>query len=215
MPVLMNKGTDPRQAAWLFYTDCIALEAFAEEANERRFDSGFLTVDPEELAAAKKASSEVTVYLEVETLVPDDFDLSTVGVVAGEAAEEEAQGDAEEEPADEDADAESGDEGGQLYEPVPATEKIRVAIGTTTASNARAYLLQDEADPDDEGDGDEGSRDTKLPGLPMLVSLVNLMLEHGGIQPYMVWHVDQDGILRMSGAKQVKPMAGNILKCKL
>ena len=197
MPVLMNKGTDPRQAAWLFYTDCIALEAFAEEANERRFDSGFLTVDPEELAAAKKASSEVTVYLEVETLVPDDFDLSTVGVVAGE------------EPADEDADAESGDEGGQLYEPVPATEKIRVAIGTTTASNARAYLLQDE------GDGDEGSRDTKLPGLPMLVSLVNLMLEHGGIQPYMVWHVDQDGILRMSGAKQVKPMAGNILKCKL
>ena len=209
MPVLMNKGTDPRQAAWLFYTDCIALEAFAEEANERRFDSGFLTVDPEELAAAKKASSEVTVYLEVETLVPDDFDLSTVGVVAGEAAEEEARGDAEEEPADEDADAESGDEGGQLYEPVPATEKIRVAIGTTTASNARAYLLQDEAD------GDEDSRDTKLPGLPMLVSLVNLMLEHGGIQPYMVWHVDQDGILRMSGAKQVKPMAGNILKCKL
>ena len=214
MPVLMNKGTDPRQAAWLFYTDCIALEAFAEEANERRFDSGFLTVDPEELAAAKKASSEVTVYLEVETLVPDDFDLSTVGVVTGEAAEEEARGDAEEEPADEDADAESGDEGGQLYEPVPATEKIRVAIGTTTASNARAYLLQDEGDGD-EGDGGEGSRDTKLPGLPMLVSLVNLMLEHGGIQPYMVWHVDQDGILRMSGAKQVKPMAGNILKCKL
>ncbi len=225
MPVLMNKGTDPRQAAWLFYTDCIALEEFAEEANERRFDAGFLTVDEDELGRAKKASSEVTVYLEVETLVPEDFDLSSIGVAAeegeGEAAEEaagegaEGEGAGSEEAPGGEAAPEGDGESGLPYEPVPAPERIRVAIGVTTASNARAYLCRDEADAGDGGGDGKDARDTRLPGLPALVSFVNLMLEHGGIQPYMVWHVDQDGILRMSGAKQVKPMAGNILKCKL
>lgn len=228
MPVLMNKGTDPRQAAWLFYTDRATLDALGTAAAAQRFDAGVLTVDQADLEAAPKASSPVPVYLAVATLVPEDFDLARLdeymSTSSDDGDEEEAEGEKGEAPAaegegadpacDEDVEAaentendEDGSEAELPYEPVPAPEGTRVLIGTTTAAAARAFIEPREVD------GEPWA--AELPGLQMLVSLIDYMREHGGLPAWAVWHVDPQGILRMAPAKQVKPMAGNVLKCKL
>ncbi len=75
MPVLMNKGDDPRRAAWLFYTDRAQLDGWGRQIVEGRWDSARLAVDEDELAAAKKASSPVQVWAQAKTLIPEDFDL--------------------------------------------------------------------------------------------------------------------------------------------
>lgn len=215
MPVLMNKGSDPRQAAWLFYTDRETLGAFGSTAAQGRFDAGVLTVDDADLDAARKPSSEVPVYLAVATLVPEDFDLAQLAATAEDAQGTElgAEQDAtqpSDESAGEDVDAERSERGADPslpYTPVPAPEGTRVLVGTTTAAAARSFIQPREVDGKPVA--------TELPGLPMLVALIDHLRDHGGIPPYAIWHVDPQGILRMAPAKQLKPMAGNVIKCKL
>ncbi len=215
MPVLMNKGSDPRQAAWLFYTDRETLGAFGSTAAQGRFDAGVLTVDDADLDAARKPSSEVPVYLAVATLVPEDFDLAQLAATAEDAQGTElgAEQDAtqpSDESAGEDVDAERSEQGADPslpYTPVPAPEGTRVLVGTTTAAAARSFIQPREVDGKPVA--------TELPGLPMLVALIDHLRDHGGIPPYAIWHVDPQGILRMAPAKQLKPMAGNVIKCKL
>ena len=214
MPVLMNKGSDPRQAAWLFYTDRETLDAFGSAAAQGRFDAGALTVDDADLDAARKPSSEVPVYLAVATLVPEDFDLAQLAATAEDAQGTElgAEQDAtqpSDESAGEDVDAERSEQGADPslpYTPVPAPEGTRVLVGTTTAAAARSFIQPREVDGKPVA--------TELPGLPMLVALIDHLRDHGGIPPYAIWHVDPQGILRMAPAKQLKPMAGNVIKCK-
>lgn len=215
MPVLMNKGSDPRQAAWLFYTDRETLGAFGSTAAQGRFDAGVLAVDDADLDAARKPSSEVPVYLAVATLVPEDFDLAQLAATAEDAQGTElgAEQDAtqpSDESAGEDVDAERSEQGADPslpYTPVPAPEGTRVLVGTTTAAAARSFIQPREVDGKPVA--------TELPGLPMLVALIDHLRDHGGIPPYAIWHVDPQGILRMAPAKQLKPMAGNVIKCKL
>ena len=215
MPVLMNKGSDPRQAAWLFYTDRETLDAFGGAAAQGRFDAGVLTVDDADLDAARKPSSEVPVYLAVATLVPEDFDLAQLAATAEDAQGTElgAEQDAtqpSDESAGENVDAERSEQGADPslpYTPVPAPEGTRVLVGTTTAAAARSFIQPREVDGKPVA--------TELPGLPMLVALIDHLRDHGGIPPYAIWHVDPQGILRMAPAKQLKPMAGNVIKCKL
>ena len=215
MPVLMNKGSDPRQAAWLFYTDRETLGAFGSTAAQGRFDAGVLTVDDADLDAARKPSSEVPVYLAVATLVPEDFDLAQLAATAEDAQGTElgAEQDAtqpSDESAGEDVDAERSEQGADPslpYTPVPAPEGTRVLVGTTTAAAARSFIQPREVDGKPVA--------TELPGLPMLVALIDHLRDHGGIPPYAIWHVDPQGNLRMAPAKQLKPMAGNVIKCKL
>lgn len=211
MPVLMNKGSDPRQAAWLFYTDRETLDAFGSTAAQGRFDAGVLTVDNADLDAARKPSSEVPVYLTVATLVPEDFDLAQLAETAEDAQGDE-QDDAQpsDESAGENSDAERSEQEADPslpYAPVPAPEGTRVLVGTTTAAAARSFIQPREVDGKPVA--------TELPGLPMLVALIDHLRDHGGIPPYAIWHVDPQGILRMAPAKQLKPMAGNVIKCKL
>ena len=98
MPVLMNKGDDPRRAAWLFYTDRAELDEWGRQIVEGRWDSARLVVDPESLENAKKASSPVEVWAQAKTLIPEDFDLEAArGEVmeATQAAIERAKMEAE------------------------------------------------------------------------------------------------------------------------
>lgn len=192
MPVLMNKGTDPRQAAWLFYTDRATLDGLGAIATSGRYEAGVLTVDSADLEATAKASAEVPVYLAIATLVPEDFDLASLAELAQAS-----------DPNNED----SEEEASLPYTPVPAPEGLRIPVGITTVAAARAFIQPREID------GKPWA--AELPGLQMLASLIAHMREHGGIPSYSIWHIDPSGILRMAPAKQVKPMAGNVLKCKL
>ncbi|MBS5450766.1 MAG: hypothetical protein KHY83_01305 [Coriobacteriia bacterium] len=214
MPVLMNKGADPHQAAWLFFTARPTLDELCDAIQQQRFDAGRLAVDEDELAGAKKANAEVSVYLDVTSVVPQDFDLE--GALEKARAQAEAQASEEDSedgdaPAQEDDAPESGaDEKPALpYEPVALDEPIRVVVGTTTAQAARSYLTERTADGED--------RDpTELPGLQALAQLIDHMRASSfGLPAHAVWHVDAQGILRMAPAKSVKPMAGNVLKVKL
>ena len=191
MPVLMNKGADPRQAAWLFYTDRATLDGLGALTVSERYDAGVLTVDAADLDAAKKASTEVPVYLAIATLVPKDFDLSQLS----EATAQDQPKDADDDP------------GTLPYDPVPAPEGTRVPVGLTTAAAARAFIQPREVD------GEPWA--AELPGLQMLAQLIDHLRQHSGLPAYAIWHVDETGVLRMAPAKQVKPMAGNVLKCKL
>ena len=130
MPVLMNKGADPRQAAWLFYTDRATLDGLGALTVSERYDAGVLTVDAADLDAAKKASTEVPVYLAIATLVPKDFDLAQLS----EATAQDQPEDADENP------------GTLPYDPVPAPEGTRVPVGLTTAAAARAFIQPREVD---------------------------------------------------------------------
>lgn len=235
MPVLMNKGSDPRKAAWLFYTDRAELDEWGRAIVEGRWDCARLTVDPDELAAAKKASAPVSVWAQAKTLIPEDFDLEKArGEVMdrAQAALERAQQQADEQAAGEtegEGDvqggaaeqggpgqggaAEAGDANDPFdYEPVAAPDGLRVRVGTTTRQAAQDYL----AGRDEEGsDDEEGASDTDLPGLQMLAQLIDYMRDSSeGLPSFAVWHIDQAGILRMVRAKKVKAMAGNVLSVK-
>lgn len=242
MPVLMNKGDDPRRAAWLFYTDRAELDEWGRQIVEGRWDSARLVVDPESLENAKKASSPVEVWAQAKTLIPEDFDLEAArGEVmeATQAAIERAKMEAEadeqedneetagakhasangegacEEPEGE-QDAQDAQEGGENpfdYEPVPAPEGLRIHVGTTTRQAALSYLMAHE---NEEGEGDEeAAADTDLPGLQMLAQLIDYMRDSAdGLPSFAVWHIDPSGILRMVRAKKVKAMAGNVLSVK-
>ena len=243
MPVLMNKGDDPRRAAWLFYTDRAELDEWGRQIVEGRWDSACLVVDPESLEAAKKASSPVEVWAQAKTLIPEDFDLEAArGEVmeatqaAIERARMEAEAEADEQEGDEEAadakhasegdegegackelegeqDTQEGDENPFDYEPVPAPEGLRIHVGTTTRQAALSYLVAHE---NEDGEGDEeAAADTDLPGLQMLAQLIDYMRDStDGLPSFAVWHIDPSGILRMVRAKKVKAMAGNVLSVK-
>ena len=243
MPVLMNKGDDPRRAAWLFYTDRAELDEWGRQIVEGRWDSARLVVDPESLEAAKKASSPVEVWAQAKTLIPEDFDLEAArGEVmeatqaAIERARMEAEAEADEQEGDEEAadakhasegdegegackelegeqDTQEGDENPFDYEPIPAPEGLRIHVGTTTRQAALSYLMAHE---NEEGEGDEeATADTDLPGLQMLAQLIDYMRDSAdGLPSFAVWHIDPSGILRMVRAKKVKAMAGNVLSVK-
>ena len=241
MPVLMNKGDDPRRAAWLFYTDRAELDEWGRQIVEGRWDSARLVVDPESLENAKKASSPVEVWAQAKTLIPEDFDLEAArGEVmeATQAAIERAkmEAEADEQEGDEEAadakhaseggegedvreepegeqDTQEGDENPFDYEPIPAPEGLRIHVGTTTRQAALSYLMAHE---NEEGEGDEeAAADTDLPGLQMLAQLIDYMRDSAdGLPSFAVWHIDPSGILRMVRAKKVKAMAGNVLSVK-
>ena len=243
MPVLMNKGDDPRRAAWLFYTDRAELDEWGRQIVEGRWDSARLVVDPESLESAKKASSPVEVWAQAKTLIPEDFDLEAArGEVmeatqaAIERAKMEAEAEANEQEGDEGAadakhaseggegegaceepegeqDTQEGDENPFDYEPIPAPEGLRIHVGTTTRQAALSYLMAHE---NEEGEGDEEvTADTDLPGLQMLAQLIDYMRDSAdGLPSFAVWHIDPSGILRMVRAKKVKAMAGNVLSVK-
>ena len=241
MPVLMNKGDDPRRAAWLFYTDRAELDEWGRQIVEGRWDSARLVVDPESLENAKKASSPVEVWAQAKTLIPEDFDLEAArGEVmeatqaAIERAKMEGEAEADEEAADDtegtqagdggnakaasevpegEQDAQEGDENPFDYEPVPAPEGLRIHVGTTTRQAALSYLMAHE---NEEGESDEETAaDTDLPGLQMLAQLIDYMRDSvDGLPSFAVWHIDPSGILRMVRAKKVKAMAGNVLSVK-
>ena len=263
MPVLMNKGDDARRAAWLFYTDREALDAWGRAIVEGRWDSARLVVDAEQVQAAKKASAPVEVWALAKALIPEDFDIEAArGEVmsraraelerARQAAEEAGEDGAGEgegttgksdtqasaaadpaaapeggETADAasaqdvpDPDAAESDEGEGVadpfdYEPVPASEGLRVLVGTTTRQAAQSYLLPH--GPAEGGRADDGEQtcDTDLPGLQMLAQLIDYMRDSSeGLPAQAVWHIDPSGILRMVRAKKVKVMAGNVLSVK-
>lgn len=241
MPVLMNKGDDPRRAAWLFYTDRAELDEWGRQIVEGRWDSARLVVDSESLENAKKASSSVEVWAQAKTLIPEDFDLEAArGEVmeATQAAIERAkmEAEADEQEGDEEAadakhvsadgegegaceepegeqDTQEGDENPFDYEPIPAPEGLRIHVGTTTRQAALSYLMAHE---NEEGEGDEeATADTDLPGLQMLAQLIDYMRDStDGLPSFAVWHIDPSGILRMVRAKKVKAMAGNVLSVK-
>ena len=240
MPVLMNKGDDPRRAAWLFYTDRAELDEWGRQIVEGRWDSARLVVDPESLENAKKASSPVEVWAQAKTLIPEDFDLEAArGEVmeatqaAIERAKMEAEAKADEEAADEERTStdgegegaceepeseqaegeQEGDENPFDYEPIPAPEGLRIHVGTTTRQAALSYLMAHE---NEEGEGDEeAAADTDLPGLQMLAQLIDYMRDSAdGLPSFAVWHIDPSGILRMVRAKKVKAMAGHVLSVK-
>ena len=243
MPVLMNKGDDPRRAAWLFYTDRAELDEWGRQIVEGRWDSARLVVDPESLENAKKASSPVEVWAQAKTLIPEDFDLEAArGEVmeatqaAIERAKMEAEAEAGEQEGDEEAadakhaseggegegaceepegeqDTQEGDENPFDYEPIPAPDGLRIHVGTTTRQAALSYLVAHESE-DGKGDG-EAAADTDLPGLQMLAQLIDYMRDSAdGLPSFAVWHIDPSGILRMVRAKKVKAMAGNVLSVK-
>lgn len=145
MPVLMNKGDDARRAAWLFYTDREALDAWGRAIVEGRWDSARLVVDAEQVQAAKKASAPVEVWAQAKALIPEDFDIEAArGEVMSRAqAEFERARQAAGEGADE-----AGEGEGAAADPAAAPE------GGETADAASA---QDVPDPDaaesDEGEG--------------------------------------------------------------
>ena len=241
MPVLMNKGDDPRRAAWLFYTDRAELDEWGRQIVEGRWDSARLVVDPESLEAAKKASSPVEVWAQAKTLIPEDFDLEAArGEVmeATQAAIERAkmEAEADQQEGDEEAadakhasegdesegaceepegeqDTQEGDENPFDYEPIPAPDGLRIHVGTTTRQAALSYLMAHE---NEEGEGDEeAAADTDLPGLQMLAQLIDYMRDSAdGLPSFAVWHIDPSGILRMVRAKKVKAMSGNVLSVK-
>ena len=241
MPVLMNKGDDPRRAAWLFYTDRAELDEWGRQIVEGRWDSARLVVDPESLENAKKASSPVEVWAQAKTLIPEDFDLEAArGEVmeatqaAIERAKMEAEADEQEdnkeaadakhasegdegegacEELEGEQDTQEGDENPFDYEPIPAPEGLRIHVGTTTRQAALSYLMAHE---NEEGEGDEeATADTDLPGLQMLAQLIDYMRDSAdGLPSFAVWHIDPSGILRMVRAKKVKAMAGNVLSVK-
>lgn len=213
MPVLMNKGDDPRQAAWLFYTARPVLDELGRAIQQGRFDAGRLHVDEDEALNAKKASSEVTVFLDVTSLVPDDFDLEgTLEQARTQAAASAAEKDAGTSPDGTVGEDDAPTEPQLPYEPVVLAEPIRVTVGTTTAQAARTFFVPRESDEDDEA----RTAVVDLPGLQALAQLIAAMRDSSvGIPAQAVWHVDAQGILRMAPAKAVKPMAGNVLKAKL
>ena len=148
MPVLMNKGDDPRRAAWLFYTDRAELDEWSRQIVEGRWDSARLVVDPESLENAKKASSPVEVWAQAKTLIPEDFDLEAArGEVmeATQAAIERAKMEAK-------ADEEAAKQDGNGAE----------EAGSTPASGANAAETSEqtggEAAPD-APEGDEGTQE--------------------------------------------------------
>ena len=243
MPVLMNKGDDPRRAAWLFYTDRAELDEWGRQIVEGRWDSARLVVDPESLESAKKASSPVEVWAQAKTLIPEDFDLeaargevmeATRAAIERAKMEAEAEAEADKQEGDEEAadakhvsadgegaceepkgerDTQEGDENPFDYEPIPAPEGLRIHVGTTTRQAALSYLMAHE---NEEGEGDEEEEaDTDLPGLQMLAQLIDYMRDSAdGLPSFAVWHIDPSGILRMVRAKKVKAMAGNVLSVK-
>lgn len=214
MPVLMNKGDNPRRAAWLFWTDRDSFAETARAVREERMDAGVLEVDEEDLAAARKGGSEVPVYLRATELVPDDVDLEALFDELAQADAEESGSKVtkkDEAPFEERAEVGTATDDEQPYDPVPVPEGQgnRVRMGTTTAQAARAFITERDL-------GDDGAWSPELPGLQALVHVARVMGEaKDGGPAHLVWHVDADGIMRMAPARDVKPMAGNILKVKL
>lgn len=208
MPVLMNKGDNPRLAAWIFYTDRDTFAAMGQAIRDTRMDAGLLVVDEADMESAKKASDTLPVYLQATALVPPEVDLDALTSEALAAAQQAAaQQAAGEEGAENTAEGESAPKA--AYEPVPVTEGegARICVGTTTQQAARDFIERRELG------GEEWK--PELPGVQAIAGMAALMAQHGGIPNHLVWHEDADGIMRMAPAKTVKPMAGNILKVKL
>ena len=205
MPVLMNKGDDPRRAAWLFYTDRAELDEWGRQIVEGRWDSARLVVDSESLESAKKASSPVEVWAQAKTLIPEDFDLEAArGEVmeatqaAIERAKMEAEAKADEQEGDEEAadaertstDGEGEGEGAceeseneqdtqegdeNPFDYEPVPAPEGLRIHVGTTTR-QAALSYLMAHKNEEGEGDEeATADTDLPGLQMLAQLIDYM----------------------------------------
>lgn len=152
MPVLMNKGDDPRRAAWLFYTDRAELDEWGRQIVEGRWDSARLVVDPESLEAAKKASSPVEVWAQAKTLIPEDFDLEAArGEVmeATQAAIERAKMEAEAQAEEGAGDAEHASADGDGAEGAPAGGEGAPAGGEGEAAPDALESEQDTQEGDE------------------------------------------------------------------
>lgn len=204
MPVLMNKGDDPRRAAWLFYTDRAELDEWGRQIVEGRWDSARLVVDPESLENAKKASSPVEVWAQAKTLIPEDFDLEAArGEVmeATQAAIERAKMEAEvkadeQEDSEETADAErtpadgegtqAGDEGNAEAVPDAPEGERDAQAGSEAASEP----------PEGERDAQEGDENPfdyePVPAPEGLRIHVGTTTRQAALS-YLVAHENEDG----------------------
>ena len=184
MPVLMNKGDDPRRAAWLFYTDRAELDEWGRQIVEGRWDSARLVVDPESLEAAKKASSPVEVWAQAKTLIPEDFDLEAArGEVmeATQAAIERAKMEAEAK-----ADEREGDEGAADAERAPADGE-----GEGACEQAENEAASDA--PEGEQEGDENPFDYEpVPAPEGLRIHVGTTTRQAALS-YLMAHESEDG----------------------
>lgn len=86
----------------------------------------------------------------------------------------------------------------------------RVVLGITTHEAARRYLQPREVEG---SDGEK--RGLGIPGLPQLADFIDKLLERTPDLRWAVWSLDQQGVLNMAPAREVKPISGNILKVKL
>ncbi len=228
MPVLVNQGEHPILAAWLFYTPRSALEGFRDRVRQGGLRFGVIDVDPGE----GKPRDQVDVRLVSST---QDAPLPEDGVVAAaDDGTDEATAGAEaapegDRPSDERGhDSDGGDGEGDSAGDAEANERAvaaqramreaarrmledegleRIGFGSTTREAARRYLQPHEV-------GDEYWL-VSLPGLPELADFVDQLLDSSPDMRWAVWHIDQQGVLRMAPAREVKPMAGNILRVKL
>jgi hypothetical protein len=224
MPVLVNQGEHPILAAWLFYTPRSSLEGFRDRVRQGGLRFGVIDVDPGE----GKPRDQVDVHLVASTQdapLPEGGDAGAADDRTDEAtsgAEEVPEGDraSDEQGQDDDEGGPAGD--AEANERAVAAQRAmreaarrmledeeleRIDFGSTTREAARRYLQPHEV-------GDVYWL-VSLPGLPELADFVDQLLDSSPDMRWAVWHIDQQGVLRMAPAREVKPMAGNILRVKL
>ena len=221
MPVLVNKGEVPTLTAWLFYSPRATVAQLRDAIREHGYTSGVVCVDP----GQGKPRETVDVHLAVTTeAAPSPADEGDEGAEAARAAEA-VQGARGTEDVEQAAEATRAAElteeqaaelvaraqqaaAAAMPEITPGTAGVDdLTIGLTTRDAAQRYLRPREVD---------GAPWTlNVPGLPQLADFIDTILAPSGDARWVIWSVDPSGIMRLTPAKDVKVMAGNILRVKL
>lgn len=210
MPVLVNTGDHPVMAAWLFYSRRGQLEELRDAIREGGYSAGVVDADPQ-----GKPREATDVFL---VMAREGQDAAGGAQGAGEQGADEQGAPTPTPAADGGQDApapDAGDSPAGLTDADPdarlaAKGARRVMLGTTTCEAARRYLQPREV-PEGEGE----SRGLGLPGLPQLADFIDELLGQTPDLHWAVWSLDQQGVLRMAPARELKTMSGNILKVKL
>lgn len=235
MPVLINQGKNPLQAAWLFYTPRALVEDLRALIAQKGYQFGVLDVTP--TGGAVKDQVDVQLVLDTQDVpLPetpadalaeepsgepaDTLAAELVGVLPGKPAGQAGKADGAE--TFEEIPAATGDQAEALRSAALAYQERlreagrallqsktaeRIIIGRSTNEAARRYLQPQ--------DMNGGYWLISLPGLPQLMdSVAELFASSPGLR-WIVWSIDTQGVLRMAPAKEVKPVAGNILRARL
>lgn len=214
MPVLVNKGDQPTLAAWLFYSSRASVESLRDTIKDKGYQAGTIIVDVPD----GKPRDAVPVHLAATTQLPEalaelqDDGTNDIGK-ADEANTDENAYDTQTTDQITDDDIKSAqDKLNDLDLTInPDDEGVDVfEIGTTTLEAAQHYLEPREVD--------DKPWTLNVPGLPQLADFIDQLLGAGQADKgfrWIIWSVDPSGIMRLTPAKDVKPMAGNILRVKL